>query len=438
MAKKEKLTLQQQLAKKQFHQPNGFLYGFLAKVLINPILAPKFHPHVVRKDDINDCKGPCFLIYNHQSRSDYLWLVKGTYPRKLNFVTGHNEFFRKKFDGIFKILQNIPKKNFTNDFTSMRGMNQIIKSGGCVCFAPEGMSSIYGHNQPVVTGTGRFFKFYNIPVYLGKIKGGYLTNHKVCLDDRLGRVECEISLCLTPEMMKTMTNEEVENYINKVLWQDDYEWQKEQHIKWKTGGNICSHLHDICYKCPKCGEELQMISEKNYIRCNKCGNGAHMNDYYEWEPFDDSCVLKESPSKWVDWERCETIKEIRENPNYSFSEEVEIGELPKYKLIKGKDATSVKCGKGVITVDHQGIHFKGEKHGESFSHDWSYELVPTLCMSTTAEFFALYINGEYYDFFPKRPSTGKILLLVEEMHRLHVNTWKNFPWMDYMYEGYDK
>ena len=32
--------------------------------------------------------------------------------------------------------------------------------------------------------------------------------------------------------------------------------------------------------------------------------------------------------------------------------------------------------------------------------------------------------------FPKGRTVGKILLIVEEMHRLHVNNWKNFPWMD--------
>ena len=28
-----------------------------------------------------------------------------------------------------------------------------------------------------------------------------------------------------------------------------------------------------------------------------------------------------------------------------------------------------------------------------------------------------------------------MLLIVEEMHRLHVNNWKNYPWNAYMYHG---
>ena len=429
---KEKLTLQQKIGKTKFKQPSKFLWWTLNKLIIKPFMEPKFNVHYDIKDNINDCKGPCFLIYNHQSRADYIWLSQATYPRRLNFVTGYNEFFRSKFKTIFKMLHSIPKKNFTNDIVAMRGMKQIIEQNGVVCFSPEGMSSIVGHNQPIVTGSGRFFKFYNIPIYILKIKGGYLTNHKVCLDDRLGKVDVELSCLLTPEQLKSMSNEEVDACVDKALWQDDYEWQKEQHIKWKTKGRICDHLHDICYKCPKCGAELEMIGEGNVLKCNYCGNGAHMNDYYEWVPFDETCVLKESPSKWVDWERTEIIKEIRANPDYSFSEEVEIGELPPYKYVK-HNKTSVVVGKGVITVDHQGIHLRGEKHGQEFNFDWSYQLIPTLVVVTDVTFFSLYANGVYHDFFPKRPCVGKLLLLVEEMHRLHVNTWKNFPWYDWMY-----
>ncbi|MBO4366774.1 MAG: hypothetical protein J5843_03850, partial [Clostridia bacterium] len=29
---------------------------------------------------------------------------------------------------------------------------------------------------------------------------------------------------------------------------------------------------------------------------------------------------------------------------------------------------------------------------------------------------------------------GYALLITEEMHRLHANIWKNFPWNDWMYE----
>ena len=32
------------------------------------------------------------------------------------------------------------------------------------------------------------------------------------------------------------------------------------------------------------------------IKCNKCGNGATMNDYYDFIPFDETCIIPVSPT----------------------------------------------------------------------------------------------------------------------------------------------
>ena len=163
--KKQKKTLQQKINYRKYHQPNRFIYSFLKRLVIDKILAPKYNIHYEIIDDINKEKGPCFIIFNNQSRIDYVWNVQATYPRRLNFVTGYNEFFRSHLHFILKLANAIPKKNFTIDMPAMRAIDSIIKQNGVVCFSPEGMSSISGHNQPVVSGTGKFIKHYGIPVY---------------------------------------------------------------------------------------------------------------------------------------------------------------------------------------------------------------------------------------------------------------------------------
>lgn len=425
---KKKLTLQEKLSRRKYKQTNKLLYWILKEVVIDPFLAPKYNPHYEIIDDINDCDGPAFLIYNHQSRIDYVWLTQATFPRRLNYVVGYNEFFRGHLQLIFKLINNIPKKNFNTDVACIRGMNQIIKSGGVVCFSPEGMSSITGHSQPVANGTGKLLKHYKIPVYCLKTRGGFLTNHKVCLDERKGRVDATLYKLFTPEQLENMTPEEIELKCNEALWHDDYEWNKKERIKFNTKGNVCSHLHDLCYRCPRCGKEFDMIGEKNYIKCNSCGNGATMNDYYDFIPFDDSCVIPVSPSRWVDDERKVVYKEILD-PNFEFEVDVQIGKIPEYKYLKNMKTSEI-CGEGKVIINHEGFFYKGTKDGQEFNFKIEYKLLPTLGMVTDVTFFALYYDGKYYDIFPKKPVVGKVLLLVEEMHRLHVNTWKNFPWAD--------
>ena len=431
--KKKKPTLQEKLAKRKYHLTNRFFY-FIYYFIMTKLVIPKYRPKITIKDDINDCKGPCFLVWNHLSRIDHSYVMQAAYPRRINIVAAWVEFFRSHLAFAFRLNNVLPKKNFTQDLPGVKAMLSIINQGGCVCFSPEGMSSIYGVNQPVVPGTGRYLKHFKIPVYFLKLQGQYLANTKVCLDQRTGRVEAEMSLLFSPEQLETLSAEEIELKMNEAFRHDDYEWGKQNHIRWKTFGRICERLNDICYRCPRCGAELQMTAEKDYIKCRACGNGARMNDYYEFEPFDETCVLPASPSQWVADERRQIIRDIRADENYSVSVPVKLGYVPEYRLIT-KKKTSEPCGSGTLTFDHAGIHFVGTKLGQDYRFDLSYSVVYSLVIETDTTNFGLYVNGEYNEFAPEEPIVGKLLLVTEEMHRLHFNTWKNFPWNADMYEN---
>ncbi len=109
--------------------------------------------------------------------------------------------------------------------------------------------------------------------------------------------------------------------------------------------------------------------------------------------------------------------------------------MPDYEYIKDNNATSIKCGEGKIRFDHAGIHFDGIKDNEPWHFDLSYSSQNTLIIENDLTNFSLFINGMVYDFTPKRHIVGKLILVTEEMHRLHFNTWKNFSWNDWMYKG---
>ena len=432
---KEKLTIKEQLNKRQYKIPSSLTWFFYACLARSPFFGPKYHVTYKKIDDINKYKGPAFIIFNHQSRRDYLFLKNLIAPHKFNMVASYQEFFRKKFTFLFKVAQVLPKKMFTNDPKGIRAIDSIIKQGGTVAFSPEGTSSIFGHNQPIVVGTGRFLKYYGVPVYLMKLEGSYLTSHKVDINDRIGKVNATLSLLFTPEQLKEMPWEEIDNKINEVLHHDDYKWNKVQHIQYKSKGRILTNMNDMLYKCPRCGEELCIDTVGNTLKCTKCGNGGTMDDYYDWHPFDDTCKLFDTPTDWVDWERVQVIHEIRDNPDYFIEEEVELGKMPDYEPIKDNNATSIRCGHGKVRFDHQGIHFDGIKDNEPWHFDLSYSTINSLVIENDLTLFGLFVDGMIYDFFPKRHIVGKLLLVTEEMHRLHFNTWKNFPWNDYMYKG---
>ena len=432
MAQKKKLTIAQKLNKRKY-RPTCRLVAWLYKFIMLDIIGHKYKPNFHIIDDVNDCDGPCFVIFNHLSRIDHLYVMGACYPRITNMMAAYSEFHRKKFSLIFGLNKVIPKKNYAADRLSIRGVGEVIKAGGCVTFAPEGLASDYGGNKPIVPGTSKMFKHFKAPVYLCYLEGQYLQNTKVCLDERLGETHATMSLLFSKEDIERMSVEEMDDIINEKFRRNEYAWNAEKKIKWDTKGRVCHRLEDFCFKCPKCGQEFTMKGEGDKIECSHCGNGATMDDYYQFHPYEEA-VIPDSPYDWVEWERQEIIKEIRANPDFVFEDTCKIGNLDDYKLV-GDNKTSFITGEGKVWIDHKGLHYKGTRHGEEYSFDVDYKNLYTLITEVDSSFFNFYYKGEYFDIFPDHQTTGKFSLLVEEMHRYHVNFYKNFKWKEYMYEG---
>lgn len=432
---KNKVTIAQGLVDRKVKIPSKiwwFGYTFLSHL---PFFTPKYRPTYNIIDNINKEKGPCFIIWNHQSRRDYLFIKAAVEPLKFNMVAGYPEFFKSHLRPLFNKVEVIAKKEFVQDINFVRDLTKIINEGGSIAFAPEGMSSIYGCNQPIVPGTGRFLKYFRIPVYFVKIEGSYLSSHKTCTDDHVGKVNITLSKLFSSEDIIKLPAEEIDNKINEIFRHDDYEWNKVQRIRYKTKRKAATNMSSLAYKCPKCGKELVMRDDNDKLYCKECGNGCTINDYYDFIPFNKECVIPESLTKWVEFERRDLILEIRKNKNYSFEFNCEIGELPKYKLIK-HNKPAIKCGKGKFRIDHDGIHFLGTRNGKEFKFDLSYQAYYTLVIEEATDIFSLFVDGEYIVFYPEDVRcVGKSLILVEEMHRLHANTWKNFSWNNHLYKG---
>ncbi len=433
----KKLDIRKEVATRKYKSP-AFLPHFIYYLVGRThLLGAKYHPHLEIIDRVPK-KGAAFVIWNHQSRRDHTFLCTALWPRRMSMVAEYNEFFRSHLHWAFKMQRILPKKPFDNtDFVGMKAINSVIMSGGIVALSPEGNSSNFGNNQPIVPGTGKLLKHYKVPVYMMHLEGSYLTNNKNCDEDRFGKVNGKLYLLFKREDLESLSEQEIEDKINLEFKFDDYEWNKTARVKFKAKGGIAKNLSDMCYKCPSCGEEFMMESRNNYIKCLKCGNGADMDEYYDFHPYKNS-VMPETPLQWVIQERAGIIKAIREDDKYSFSAESDLGMLPNDHYIKNKE-TSEKAGEGRITVDHEGFHFVGNKNGEPFVLNLDYTNLYTFNIPVDLTKICVYVKGEYHEFTPHiKGAAVKILLLVEEMHRLHVNTWKNFPWFDYLYEPYKK
>ena len=424
-----KLDIRKQISTRKYKITNKFFYWIYRTVM--KIVGKKYHAHFNIVDDINKEKGSCFVLFNHLSRIDHMYVMEACYPKRVNMLAGYSEFFRSHLHFAFKLNNVLPKKNYGSDFVGTKAIMSIIKQGGSVTFSPEGLATNDGTNKPIVPFTGGMLKKFGIPVYFVELRGEYLQNTKHCLDERYGETYATLKKLFSPDDLKNLSVEEIDNKINEAFRHDEYKWQKEKHIKWTTNGRMAHHLHELLYTCPKCLKEFTMIGEEDKIYCTNCGNGATLDEYYDFHKFDDSCVIPDLTTDWVTMERINIIKEIRNDDNYRFVEKVKIGMLPNYHYLKNK-ATSEIVDEGELIIDHSGVYFRGKTKEHDI--DMTYSDIYTVITELDSSYFNFYYKGEYYDVFPERPSSIKISMLIEEMHRLHVNFYKNFPWNDYMYE----
>lgn len=403
--------------------PPGFVYAVLGRVW-RMFMYGKYNVHYKFECDIKKDKGPYFLISNHASRLDYIFTGVPMLPAKLNYVAGYNEFHRSHLAGVFSMLKVIPKKNFIPDITTIKGIHSVLDKGGRVVIFPEGMSSISGANQPIVAGSGKLFKHFKVPVYYSIIKGGYLTSPKYNLKDRLGRVEVEFRQMFTPEELDALTPEEIEDKINASIYHDDYAWNKVAKNHYKIGDKGAEHLEDLLFICPKCKKQHVMKTEGNKIFCTKCANGATLTDTYELVPFDNSCVIPETQTAWFNMER-EMIKDEINDEHFELSEEVELGMLPDYELLKNQKTSEI-VGKGKLTLNREGLTYDGTKNGEHFEFHIEPKNLPTYGMCTDLSRFYTFYKGEFVEFYPKNSVVEKFFLATEEIHRINGGSWQDF------------
>ena len=83
-------------------------------------------------------------------------------------------------------------------------------------------------------------------------------------------------------------------------------------------------------------------------------------------------------------------------------------------------------GRGVCTLNRDGLTYTGTKKGEPFSFHIDIVGLPTYGMCTDLSRFYTFLNGEFVEFYPENKVVEKFFLATEELHRLNGGKWKDF------------
>ena len=368
-------------------EPNKFIY-FLIKTW-GLLFARKLKFKCKKQVDV---KTPCIVVCSHGSFIDFLYsglLLRSKYP---HYTVARLYFYNKWLRKVLHLMGAFPKSMFATDVESVKNCMSVLQDGGVLTMMPEARLSTIGEFEDIQDTTIKFIKKMGVHVYGLKLNGSYLANPK--WGDGVRKkalIESEFSLIASPEELTNMSCEELGERVQRAIYYNDFEWLKAHpEVKYKKK-TLAKGLENILYKCPVCGKEFSLKTEKRDVFCTECGFKASIDDRYSFvggKPF-------ENLAEWYHYQKNLLEEEIISNPEYKWSEKVTL-KLPS----KNGKGFVQEAGEGVCTLSRNGLVYKGSIYGVDVEKEFPMHVMYRLLFGAGVN-FEIYENKEIFFFVPK-------------------------------------
>ena len=351
-------------------------------------------------------------LMNHSSFVDLEIVATLFYPRPFNIVATTDGFVGKKW--LMRNIGCIPTKKFVNDVSLVRDISYAINElRSNVVLFPEAGYSFDGTATVLPSSLGMLVKHLNVPVVMVKTFGAY---HRDPLYNNLQRRNVKISVTeeylFSPDEIKTLSCDEINEKIKSEFSFDSFLWQKENGIKVNESFRA-DGLERILYKCPRCKNEGSMIGKGVKISCSSCGASYELDESGYLVSDNGKTEYDHIPS-WFSWER-EAVKAEIETGNYSQSFPVDICMMVGTRKI-------YHVGEGTLSHSKKGFVLSGcggELHYEQKPLT-SYTLNSDFNWYEVGDVVGIGNNEALYFCFPKDRcvSVAKLRLAAEEIYKI--------------------
>lgn len=416
-----KKDLKEKLINRKIKKPNAFLMSVTMLVLgiLNKAYKVKFSYDYDSKTLGNQ---PTILLSSHASRLEFIYTLYGFKRKDVNMVCGYQNILKKGIYQVFIGLGVISKYLYQPDIVCVKQMLKVLKRNGTIGIFPEGIQSTSGSTHPINPATAQFIKRSKANVVIATSKGAYLATNRYSADRKKGYVGIEYSLVFTPEMLETLSEEEIYRLILQKISYNDFAFNKVARHPYVGKKPNAFGLDKILYKCPTCKEEYALGVEKDTVVCKRCGFSVRVNEYYDLVDGKGKTIPADI-NEWYNWQRRCVARQVQDER----FEMVLQGSLCALKLDKlrkaPKDRQVLSVGQARLTK--QGFFFTGSLDGQSVHFQFNAKSVYSLTFSTKG-FLEFYHNNDYYMIIPddKAQCLIKWTLASEEIHNLYDEKWR--------------
>ena len=241
---------------------------------------------------------PTIVVCNHVTNFDVVLATLCAPGYHMHFVASEHmfrkgllsKFLRYAFDPISR------RKGVSGADTAMACLRKLRDGRSVIIFA-EGETSWDGRTADIVASTGRLVKMGRCRLITYRLEGGYLSAPRWGKGIRRGKMQGRIAGIYTPEQLKALSAEQIDEIISRDIYEDAWQRQKQTPVIYKSNRRA-EKMEAVLFICPKCGGFGTLKSRKHRLSC-RCGLHA---DVTPFGTFADNRPF-ENLAHWDAWQR---------------------------------------------------------------------------------------------------------------------------------------
>lgn len=233
--------------------------------------------------DVFSTPGPCIVIPNHVTAWDPL-LVAMSFPEKQMYFVASEHLFRK---GLVTAILNylvepISRKKASMGADTVKACLRHLKEGRSICLFAEGEASWDGLSGKIFEATGKLVRISGASLVTYRIEGGYLSLPRWGKGLRRGRMKGGVVRCYSPEELKAMSPGEINQAIDRDIYEDAWQRQREEQTAFKAA-KPAELLERGLFLCPECRRIGRLQSRGGSISC-ACGFSREYGEQGFFQP----------------------------------------------------------------------------------------------------------------------------------------------------------